>query len=99
MKILVDNEDVLTLSETQKKVIKNDIPSEEFESDMKRRVTYIIRNKYERCLKRLKDEWEPKLKTKGVTSIPLDDEAFAEMVFSQSEYKNRSEREAEDTPK
>lgn len=41
-----------------------------------------------------KREWEPKLKSRGVAMIPTDDEAFAELIFSQPDYKNRSQREA-----
>ena len=37
MKIQVDGRDLFTLSETQKKVMCNEIPDELFEQDMKRR--------------------------------------------------------------
>ena len=94
MKIKVDNEELFELSETQKKVIKNDILEEIFEEDMKRRLHYILNHKYERCLERLKQEWIPKLQASGVKSIPLDGEEFAELVFKHPEYKNRSQREA-----
>jgi len=94
MKIKVDNEDVLTLNETQKKVIKNDTKEEIFDEDMKRRVAYILTHKYEECFKRLKDEWEPKLRDNGIAMIPTNPDAFAELVFSQPGYKNRSQRDA-----
>jgi len=95
MKISVDNQDVFTLSETQKKVIMNDIAEEEFENDMKRRLHYILTHKYEKCLERLRNEWMPKLKGR-VPSIPTNDEAFAQLIFSQPEYKDRSQREREE---
>lgn len=94
MKISVDGKELFTLSETQKKVIQNDIDSSIFEEDMKRRLQYILTHKYEQCYKRLKEEWEPKLKANGVKAIPLDDQDFAELVFQQPQYKNRSQREA-----
>lgn len=93
MKISVDDVEILTLNDTQKKVIKNDIPDELFEEDMKRRILYILIHKYDQCLRRLKEEWIPKLKDAGVKSIPTDDSEFAELVFSQPNYKSRSERE------
>jgi len=96
MKISVDNQELLTLSETQKKVLKNDIHEDVFSEDMKRRLQYIVMHKYEQCFKRLKDEWEPKLKKMGVTSIPLNDDAFAEFGFSMPQYKNRKQRDAEE---
>ena len=63
---------------------------------MKRRVRYIIEHKYEQCFERLKKEWEPKLKAKGVTTVPLDDIAFSELVFAQPEYENRKDKEAKE---
>jgi hypothetical protein len=93
MKFKVDNEELLELSETQKKVIMNDIMSEEFEADMKRRVVHIVNEKYNNCFKRLKEEWEPRLNQAGVKSIPLDNDEFAKLVFSQPDYMNRSQRE------
>lgn len=95
MEVKVDNKEVLNLSETQKKVIQNDIPSEIFQEDMERRVYWILTHKYEQCFKRLKDEWEPKLKERGIEMIPTNEEKFAELVFSQNDYKNRSIREKE----
>ena len=94
MKFSVNDIEVFSLTETQKKVIQNDIPSEIFEDDMRRRVKWVIFDeKYKRCFERLKKEWEPKLAERGVQFIPTDPDAFAELVFSQPEYMNRSERE------
>lgn len=93
MKISVDNVELFSLSETQKKVIKNDIHEDIFEEDMKRRLNYILTHKYERCLERLKNEWLPKLKGR-VPSIPMDDDALAELIFSQPDYKSKSQRES-----
>ena len=92
MKISVDDQECFCLSETQKKVIKNDIHEDEFEIDMRRRLQYILTHKYERCMNRLKDEWEEKL-TERYPSIPTDADALAELIFSQEDYKSRKERE------
>lgn len=92
MKISVNDEHIYTLSDTQKRVIRNDIHEDEFENDMKRRLHWVLHHKYERCLERLKAEWIPKLKNR-VSSIPTDDEKFAELVFSQSDYKCRKQRD------
>ena len=93
MKISVDDKELFTLTETQKKVIKNDIREEEFEADMKRRLQWSLTHKYEQCFERLKKEWEPKLRQSGVGMIPTDPDAFAEVVFKHPSYKNRSGRE------
>lgn len=92
MKISVDDKELFTLSETQKKVIQNDIPSDIFCEDMCRRLQYILMHKYERCFERLKKEWEPKLAASGAKSIPCNCDEFAQMVFDHPDYKNRSER-------
>ncbi len=60
MKISVNDGELLTLSETQKKVICNDIRDEVFDTDMKRRLQYIVMHIYNQCFTRLKKEWEPK---------------------------------------
>ena len=98
MKITVDGQDVFTLSETQKKVIRNEILDEEFETDMKRRLHYILNHKYEQCFQRLYDEWckpvngSSKLEKNGVRSIPTNPDELSELIFSQPNYENRSKR-------
>ena len=92
MKISVDDKELFTLSDVQKRVIQNDISSEIFEEDMCNRLKYILMHKYEQCYKRLKNEWEPKLAASGARSIPTNPDEFAEMVFAHPEYKNRSAR-------
>ena len=94
MQIKVNNKIVFELNDTQKLVIQNDIPTEIFEQDMERRAGYIIQHKYERCLHRLRQEWEPKLKLE-MASLPTNDDAFAKIVFSHKDYKNRSTRDEE----
>lgn len=95
MKIKVDENVVLELSETQIKCIQNDIPTTIFSQDMSRRVSYVMKQKYWNCLKRLKNEWIPKLKESGLSSIPLDDDEFCNLVFSQPDYKDREARDLE----
>lgn len=95
MKISVDGVDLFELTDIQKQVIANDIPSEILEDDMKRRLHYILTHKYERCYERLQQEWLPKLAANGVKSVPMDRDELAVLIFSQPNYKNRSAREAE----
>jgi hypothetical protein len=93
MKILVDKELVLQLTETQKKVLKDEIQEEIFDADMKRRVAWVLMHKYEQTFKRFKENWDPRLAAAGVDMIPTDKDKYAELVFSQPEYKSRSERD------
>jgi len=96
MKFKIDDKEVFDLNETKKKVICNDISSGEIDEDLERRVKYIVEHKYERCMKRLKEEWEPKLKEAGVKSIPLDDDELAELIFGQDTYKDKKTRAEEE---
>jgi len=88
MIVKVDDVKLFELTEAQKKVIKNDIPSGIFDEDMKRRLFYIIDHKYRQCFKRLKEEWDPKLAARGVVSIPTDKDDYALLVFAQDDYKD-----------
>lgn len=96
MKISVNDKELFTLSDTQKKVIKNDINADIFDADMERRLQYILTHKYEQCFKRLKGEWDQKLISNGVESVPTDPDAYAELVFAQPNYKDRKAREIEE---
>lgn len=93
MKISVDDVELFSLTDIQQKVIQNDIQSEIFDADMKRRLHYILMHKYEQCFMRLKQEWEPKLIAEGAKSLPTDQEEFAKLVFARPDYKNRSDRD------
>ena len=99
MKIEVDNKEILTLTGTQLKCLADEIPLADLRSDLERRLKWVLMHKYEQCFKRLKAEWEPKLKANGVEAIPLDEEAFCELVFSQPNYKDREARELENNEK
>ena len=93
MKISVDDQELYTLSTTQKNVIKNDINADIFDDDMKERLNWVLMHKYEQCFKRLKAEWDPKLAALGVESVPTDPDAYAELVFAREEYKDRAARD------
>lgn len=93
MKISVDDNHLYTLSETQKKVIKDYLHEDIFEEDMKRRLQWVLMHLYDQAFKIMKDQWEPRLKDNGVAMIPTDSDAFAQLVFSQPQYKSRKERD------
>ena len=93
MKISVNDQELFTLSETQKRVIMHDISEEMFIEDMKRRIRWALEHKYEQCFKRLKEEWDPKLKKLGLESIPLSETAYAELVMAQMTYMSRSKKD------
>jgi hypothetical protein len=92
MNISLNNQEFFTISEIQKNVIKNDINSDNFESEIKRIIKYILTHRYEECFKKLKLEWLPKLKER-VDSIPTDDDKLASLIFSQPDYMSMKRRE------
>jgi hypothetical protein len=95
MKISVNDIELFTLTQTQKDVIANDIPLSLLEEDLKRRLQWSLMTKYEASYQRLFDEWLPKLIARGVQSIPTDKDAFAQLVFSQPDYLDREDRDAQ----
>lgn len=88
MKISVNDQKLYELSETRKKVIKNNIPENIFEADMKRRLEWVLMHKYEECFKDLHQEWLPKLAIR-MDAVPTDPDKFAELVFLQPDYKSK----------
>jgi hypothetical protein len=93
MKFSIDDKVVFELSGIQEKVLKDNIFSEEFEKTMGERIKWVIERKYDASFTHLKKEWMHKLYEAGVESVPLNDEKFAKLVFSQPNYKARSERD------
>ena len=91
-KIKYQGEEILDIPQWKQDVIENDV-SDDFDADVVRRLQWVVNHKAERCLERMKTEWIPKLKAKGVESIPLDDEAFVVLVLSQPEYKKAKDRQ------
>lgn len=95
MKVIVDGVDLFELSDIQKKVIQNDVHSDVFDADMKRRLKWILTHKYDECFKKFKAEWDLKLAANGVSMIPTNPDAYAQLVFSQPNYKDRKARASE----
>lgn len=58
---------------------------------------FMIPNRINACLEDMKKHWLPILQERNI-AIPEDNTEFAELVFSQPDYKSRAEREAELLP-
>jgi len=93
MKISVNDQELFMLSDIREKVIKNDVPEDIFDEDMKRRLQWVLMHKYEECFNRLKSEWDVKLAANGVKMIPTDPDEYAQLVFAQPNYQDRAARE------
>jgi len=95
MKISVDGVNLFEITEIQKNVICDNLSLDIFDEDMKRRLQWVIMHKYEECFKALKAEWDQKLINNGVDSVPTNPDKYAELVFSQPNYKCRKTRDEE----
>lgn len=93
MKISVDNVELFTLTDVQKKVIMDYIPQSIFEHDMKRRLHWVLNHLYEVAFQKLKERNEPLLLQNGVESMPTDPDKFAQLVFEQPNYQDREARD------
>lgn len=99
MKVSVNDKELFTLTDLQKKVILNDLhckSEEELIADLSRRLHWVlILEKHDRCFQRLKTHWDEKFIMRGIDMLPTGKEAYSEFVFSQPDYKNRVYQEAE----
>lgn len=96
MKIMCDNEVLLEVNDTQKKIIADCMIEDTIEHHLKHLATYFIMKDYDACYKMFYDRWMPVLIEKGIESVPVDQLKFAQLVFSQSFYKDRATRDAEE---
>lgn len=92
MEIKVNDKVVLKLTDTQIKVLCDQIFSENIIEDIERRVAWSIQHAYEEMFSRLKAEWDSKLHQLGFDLIPTDKDKYAQLVFAQPSYKTLSER-------
>ena len=86
MKVFLDDKVILDISDTMLKTIANDI-GDDVVGDIERRLVWAIMHKYEACFDRLKAEWDRKLATRDIEMTPTNKEKYAELVFSQPDYK------------
>lgn len=93
MKISVNDKELFSLSDIQKQVLGDYMDCDKVEQDCCRRLEWVLMHLHEQAMKQLRDQWMPKLKGK-VDTVPLDDDAFAQLVFSQPDYMDRKARDA-----
>jgi len=89
MKVSVNDKELITLTEIQKKVLQTETSSDVFEEKYKERIAWLLMHKYEQCYKRLRDKWTPVLIAEGAESIPTDPDVFAELIFAREDYKDQ----------
>lgn len=94
MRIDVNGVELFTITPEQKKVIEYEVSSDVFEADIKRRLFWVINECYKVAIQQMKNEWIPVLKAEETPSIPLDDQAFADLIMARPDYKDAKARQA-----
>lgn len=98
MKLKIDDCEIFSISEQEKKVIEDYYLFEDFDKEIKERINFVFLDIYNRCLSQLRKDWEEKLISRGHEMLPVRLEAFAKLVFSQADYRNKKQRiEAHET--
>ncbi len=96
VQVMVNGEQLPTITkERQMLICSVHGPSKFSVDDFKKGLPgVILGSNYHNDIQLLRKEWEPKLKSRGITNIPKSDELFADqtfldLVFSQPDYKNK----------
>lgn len=80
----------VTFTENEQKYLENDL------LNLEDWVRMAVIGKTNKCKTRMVQEWDAKLRAdKDVVSIPTDETTWLSTVTSRTDYKNRSERDAE----
>lgn len=85
MKFYVDNSEVFELLPWHESLIKNDIFSEIFESDMHRRCMYSLKAPIEKLVYINQDKFKDKLRNLGVQSIPGKLSNFIDVIAQRND--------------
>lgn len=95
MKISIDDIEILTISEDDKKILAYAISEKELLNDIKERIISLIGSKIGGALEDLKREWVKggNLSSLGFISIPIDDKQLAQFIFAQPSYKDRKQKD------
>lgn len=94
LQVKYNNNNSFQISPETRKILKKENQRDDKEV-IHSKINWILQHKFERCMERLRREWEPKLEGLGVENIPISDEDFANLVFARPEYKDRETRDQE----
>ncbi len=89
-----DNTEIFQISDVDLKLMADELV--DVEDEINRRIQWVIEHKCEQVYKRFRQQWEGKLKSENVETIPMQKEAFVNLITVRADYKNRAQREAEE---
>lgn len=94
MKVQVDGVDLFTISVHAQNVIQDYIPKGIFDSDIKRRIQFIVDHLYDEALKALIERYQPILEAdSNISTLPSKKAALADYIMSRPDYKDKSDRD------
>ncbi len=96
MQITVNGQPLFEVNATEMELLEYFLPVSTLDADLKRRLEWVLTHKIEQCHKKFREEWMPKLeKDPAVTTVPVGNEDFFNMVKVRPDYKDRATRDVE----
>jgi hypothetical protein len=92
MKVYLDDKEIFEITQTDLDLLGHELL--DVQSEIERRIQWVIAHKCEQVFKRIKEEWIPKF-LEADTIPPKTREGFVAAVKVHKDYKNRIAREAE----
>lgn len=95
MQITVDGVDLYEVSTTEIELLEYFLPASTLDADLNRRLEWVLKHKIEQSHKKFREEWMPILqRDPSVTSVPVHDESFFNIVKVRPDYMDREARDA-----
>jgi hypothetical protein len=94
MKIYVDNDVVIELSDFDISVLKHQLKSEGLVDDIKRRIVWVVSEKINQCKLKILSDFKESIELDN-ESIPTKESDLLALIFSRDDYKDRDARDAE----
>lgn len=98
MKIFCQDDVIFDLNESKKRVLLNKISVEKFDETIKEMVRWCLQSYCDQAYENLKKEWLPIL-FKRLKSIPTDEDELVNLILSQPDYRNYSEKQSDEKVK
>ena len=99
MQISVDGEFLFEINANQIEILGYLMSSSQIEAEVKRRLEWVITHKIDQTHAHLKEAWMPILEADPkVTHIPIQRQAFFDMIKGRPDYKDRDARIDQENP-
>lgn len=93
MKIYLDQTELVEISTTRLGVFCSQVNEDYLVAYLTEKLKEGLAREYTAAFNRFKKEWDEKLLADNVTTIPLDQDAYAQMIFAREDYKTAKQKE------